>query len=754
MLNKIILALLLMLSQLALSQNTIEGKIYNAKNNIPLDGANLYFPELKKGAVSDENGYFVIKNLPDGNYRIQVTYLGFQPVVKTIQPGEAEPIEIKLNPIVIHAEEIIVSSGSYTTQHQNAIRIESLDAEQIANNGQPTLVGNLQQTPGVDIISKGSGISKPVIRGLSNSNVIFLNDGVKLENFQFSENHPYLFDDSDAGKVEIIKGPASLLYGSDAVGGLINILNQHPAPVGALEGMVRQEYFSASKGLNSKILLKGSDEKFYWMAGGSFKTHKDYESGTGTTVPNSRFNHSGISATAGLNTSSGNYELVYDYFSPQSGMTVSGVENLIEEGERSNQVWYQDLSNHLVSLKGKTFFGSSKLNTRVSYQSNHRQLTTNGTTPVDMTMNNLSYDLKYHFPAKGEDIYIVGFQGAFKENKNGDAPNRVLPNHTVTDFALYGMIQYPLTEKLHVQAGVRGDARTIDIPGQEASGHSHEEEKHEEEEEHEELLEAFNESYQNLSGSAGFTYRFTETLLLRSNLSLGYRTPNSAEISQDGIHSTRFERGNKNLKSQRNYEADINLHYHCCHLMFDVAAFYNRVNDYIFLDGTGETVEEEGTVYPLYQYRQQDATLQGVEAGFETNILQWLNVKASYAGLRGKLINDENLPFIPHNKARMFLTAEGEKLGFIAKPKVRVSGLHAFRQEHPSEFETSSEAYTVVDLMASARLMIGHHALDFGVSVLNLFDEAYIDHLSTLKPMGYAATGRNIRVWLQIPIGK
>ncbi len=81
MLNKIILALLLVLSQLALSQNTIEGKIYNAKNNNPLDGANLYFPELKKGAVSDENGHFVIKNLPDGSYRMQVTYLGFQPMV-------------------------------------------------------------------------------------------------------------------------------------------------------------------------------------------------------------------------------------------------------------------------------------------------------------------------------------------------------------------------------------------------------------------------------------------------------------------------------------------------------------------------------------------------------------------------------------------------------------------------------------------------------------------------------------------------
>ncbi|MDZ7774207.1 MAG: TonB-dependent receptor [Bacteroidales bacterium] len=162
--------------------------------------------------------------------------------------------------------------------------------------------------------------------------------------------------------------------------------------------------------------------------------------------------------------------------------------------------------------------------------------------------------LKYHFPSQGDAVYLAGIQGAFKENENGEAPNRVLPDHTSNDIALYTLIQYPFSEKLHFQAGVRGDARTIDIPEQEASGHSHDEEAHEEEEE--EHLEAFGEAYQNFSGSAGLTYRLNPKLLFRANLSSGYRTPNTAELSQEGIHGIRYERGNRALNSQRNYEAD------------------------------------------------------------------------------------------------------------------------------------------------------------------------------------------------------
>jgi iron complex outermembrane receptor protein len=430
-------------------------------------------------------------------------------------------------------------------------------------------------------------------------------------------------------------------------------------------------------------------------------------------------------------------------------MTVPNVTGLTAD-ERANNIWYQNLSNHLVTGRGNTFFGKSKLSTRVSYQNNHRMLHTIDATAVDMVMSNLSFDIKYHFPSQGDAAYLAGIQGAFKENENGEASNRVLPDHTSNDIALYTLIQYPFSEKLHFQAGVRGDARTIDIPEQEASGHSHDEEANEEEEE--EHLEAFEEAYQNFSGSAGLTYRMNPKLLFRANLSSGYRTPNTAELSQEGIHGIRYERGNRALNSQRNYEADLNVHYHCCHLMFDAALFYNQIDDFIFLEATGSTVEEEGATYPLYIYGQGNATIQGAEIGIESNPTTWLNAKATYATLRGKLANGGNLPFIPHDKLRLFIRAEKKQIGVLKKPYIRISGLYAFGQEHPSRFETPTGEYMVLDLTTATTLKAGTQSLKLGISITNLLDTSYIDHLSTLKPLGYNAMGRNFQLWLNVPL--
>lgn len=747
--KSIVATLLSLVATLSFAQESIEGIVINTLNNKTLKGAHLYLPELKKGAVSNADGSFTISNLPKGNYRLQATFMGFQPQVIDVNTNRQEQITVALSPSSIKAEEIIVTAGSYTTQHQNAIRIESLDPDMLEDQGGATLLNNLTTIPGVDLISKGAGLSKPVIRGLSNSNILFLNDGVKLENFQFSENHPYLFDDSDAGRIEVIKGPASLLYGSDAVGGLINILSEMPAPAGETEIKFRQGYHSATQGYNTRFLLKNTGDKVYWMAGGTLKSHKDYGSGTGHTVPNSRFNNSGLSATAGINTAAGNYELSYDYFQPRIGMTVPDVAGLTDGNERTNKIWYQDLSNQLLTVRGKTFFNKSKLSTRIAYQNNHRKLQGRSNALVDMLMTTLSYDVKYHFPSEGDVVYLAGIQGAVKNNENGDTPNRVLPDHNTTDIALYTLIQYPLTEKLHFQAGLRGDARTIDIPEQESSGHSHEEEEQEEEENH---LEAYNQSYEDLSGSAGLTYRLTPELLLRGNLSSGYRTPNTAELSQEGIHGIRYEQGNRSLTSQRNYQADLNMHYHCCHLMFDLALFYNRIDDFIFMAATGQTIVEEETTYPLYRYEQGNASIRGAEAGFEINPVSWLNLKTTFATLRGQLADGNNLPFIPHDKMRVFVKAEREKISFLIQPYIKVSGLYAMKQDHPSKFETVTGSYTVLDVAAATTLMAGNQTLKAGITVTNVLDADYIDHLSTLKPMGYHALGRNFNVWINIPL--
>ena len=285
--------------------------------------------------------------------------------------------------------------------------------------------------------------------------------------------------------------------------------------------------------------------------------------------------------------------------------------------------------------------------------------------------------------------------------------------------------------------------RTIDIPEQKSSGNPQDST----------TTQALNKSYDNLSGSAGLTWRLNEKFLIRTNFASGYRTPNTAELSQQGIHGNRYEQGNRELKSQRNYETDLNIHYHCCHMMLDVAAYYNSISDYIFLSPTDETVTAgDGSEYDLYKYLQTDAIIQGFEVSYEINPFPWLNTRLNYSFIRAEQSDGTHLPFIPQDKLKLRLKAEREELGILKNPHVNLSARYAFEQDRPSRFETSTAGYLVLDAGLGTNVELGDQSLKAGIRVNNLLDEAYFDHLSTLKPLGFHQTGRNVQLWLELPL--
>jgi len=256
------LLIFLFVFRIVLSQNQLSGIITVQETGDPLAGATVYIPELSKGIVSDKKGYYKLENLPAGTFTVEYSFMGFRTIVVKITLNEAFFTQnVSLYSTVIQTHEVVVSSSSYTTQHENAVKIETLKADQILLSGHPNIIGSIAEIAGIDMITKGNGISKPVIRGLSNSNVVVLNNGVKLENYQFSEDHPFLVDEFGVGQVEVIKGPASLLYGSDAVGGIINIVPEKPAPSGYVQGEITNQYFTNSRGVTSSMGIKGTGNK-------------------------------------------------------------------------------------------------------------------------------------------------------------------------------------------------------------------------------------------------------------------------------------------------------------------------------------------------------------------------------------------------------------------------------------------------------------------------------------------------------------
>ncbi len=731
-----IIMLFAMMNQIGFAQNSIKGRVIDKTNNEALSFANVYLPEQNKGTLTDKNGEFVLTNLPKGEFKIQFSYVGYKTIIKTILANKTETIlNIEMETAVLQAEEVVISGGTYSTQHENAIKIELIKRKEIASTGTLTFIEALANVPGVDMIAKGTGVAKPVIRGLSMTNILMLNNGVKMENFQFSENHPFLIDEFGIDRIEIIKGPASLLYGSDAVGGVINVLKEKPAPINKILGDYNIQYHSNTQGIVSNLGIKGSSESFFWGLRGGIKSHTDYRDGNNDYVPNTRFNENSFKANLGINKSFGLFRLYYDYNQPKLGMCVGDVVTLTTENGRKNKLWYQDLTNHIISTRNTLFLGKFKIDLNAVYQMNNRRLQTDEDKPffemVNMDLNTFSYEVKTYLPSTANSEYIIGLQGANKTNRNNEAPNHVLPDVDVNDFSVFGLTQHTFFKKLKTQAGIRYDFRSIST-------------------EAETNKEAVNTDYGNVSASLGATYEVNKNILLRTNFASAYRTPNIAELTQNGMHGARYEQGNSELKSQRNYEADLSAHFHSKFVMVDISGFYNSINDYIFIAPTADTIDNGDKIY---RYSQINSEIYGGELSIDVLPVDWLNFKTSYTYLIGKQDDGSYLPFIPQNKLRIELKFQKQKLAFLKNTFFKVGGLFAAKQNNPAMFETKTDSYFLLNAGIGTEIKWANQMISLSVQANNLLNETYIDHLSTLKEMGYYNIGRNISINLKIPFG-
>ncbi|WP_372753574.1 TonB-dependent receptor domain-containing protein, partial [Labilibaculum sp.] len=569
--TKYILAILLSLPQFSyglgeIKNNKLSGTITDAENGMQMPGVSIFIPELQKGSVSQSDGSYLLENLPKGKITIQFSFIGYESKIEIINISkEYSELNIAMQFTSVTTQDVVVSGGFPSAQHENSIKISLLSKQELELLATPSLGEKLASIPGVDVISRSPGISTPVIRGLSLNNILFLNNGVRLENFQFSSDHPFLVSDQGADRIEVIKGPASLLYGSDAMGGVINILREKPAPSNTLQADASSQYHSVSEGLATNVGVKASYKNWFWMLRANQQSHKDYKDGSGEYVPNSRFNSKGLQLGLGLVKNIGSFKIYYDYLRPKLGLTNATSIDLVNTDNRKNYYWYQNLSQHLISLRNRLFLDNYKLEMNAAYQFNQRRLNGNPESEnfrlVDMNLNTFTYDSKLYFPSSESNQFLVGIQGMHQSNTNHEAPNRIIPDAQIDDFSVFTLFKKELNN-IGLQLGVRYDHRSLYVPEQESAGHSHEESEEEEDDDHDEETIHINRTFDNLNASLGATFHLSENLFLRSNFASGYRAPNLAELTQDGLHNDRYEEGDPNLDPQKSLESDLGIHYH------------------------------------------------------------------------------------------------------------------------------------------------------------------------------------------------
>jgi len=721
------------------AQNNLKGKVSD-QDNLPLSGATIFLPELNKGTMADKNGLYILSGLPSGKVKIQISYIGYTSKIETIilQDPETE-LNVTLETTTIRTEEIVVTGGYSSTQHENAIKIEALKLEYSDIKPTPNLTDIITKIPGVNMISKGSGVSKPVIRGLSMNDILILNNGVRFENYQYSDHHPLGIDEFGIEDIEVIKGPSSLLYGSDAIGGVINFIKEKPAPIGTIEGDYNLQLFSNTLGISNNFGLKGSSQHFFGGIRLGQKSNSDFLQGGGDFVPNTRFKEYSIKLNTGFTGRYGTFILFYDYSRQNLGLAEEEAIEAIAKRGRNLEIFYQQFNTHLLSTQNKIYLGKMKLDINSAYQNTELiHFGEPSAYEIQMRLASLTYDAKLYLPSDKNSEYIVGYQGMYQNNLNlNDRETKLLPDASIFNNSIFFLLQKTFFNKLKFQTGLRFDDKSINTMALGDAGQP-------------DYREALDKKYNSLSGSLGATYSISEKFLLRSNFASAYRTPNLAELTSNGQHETRYEIGEKNLIPEKSYEIDLSMHYHVDNLTIDLAGFYNNINNYIFISPTGDTTSNG--IY-IYKYEQNNSYLYGAEAGihFHPEAMKWLHLLTTFSSVTGKQKNGSNLPFIPAKKIYMELRAEKESLAFLHKAFLMVTATNVFKQENIASEETPTNAYTLMDISFGGQIKVKDQFISISLGATNIFDKQYIDHLSTLKEVGFFNPGRNFTMTLKIP---
>ena len=756
---KIILRALILLGCLSVSaQNKLSGVITDVQNK-PLFGVEVYANEIHKGTITNEKGVYNLKNLPNGKVKISFSYLGFQTQTKIINfTSKNQSVDVLLLESVFTIDEVIISTPFNKLQSENVMKVERITAANLKRTGAPTLIAGLQNIAGVSQISTGTGIGKPVIRGLSGNRVLVYAQGVRLENQQFGDEHGLGLNDEGIESAEVIKGPASLLYGSDALGGVLYLNPEKFALANTTSTSISQKLFSNTLGSNTSIGFKTSNDSWKYLARISSNFHSDYKTPNNQRVTNTRFRENDFKFGLGYNSAKYASEFRYNYNTSKLGITEGiGIQN-----KSTNPLEpFQQIDNNIISLHNHFFFKNSKLDVDLGYIYNdrnefeehhdeHEDVHDDDDDDEDhheeeepalrLKLKTFNYNLKYHFPTSKNGVdRILGLQGMNQSNKNF-GEEILIPNAKINDIGLFYTANKQW-ENSSMQAGIRFDKRFLTT---EKHIVVHEDETH--------VFNPLDKNYSSFTASLGYKFNLFNKITTRINTASGFRAPNLAELSSNGVHhgTNRFEIGNANLANEKNIQLDIALEYKTDHIELFVNGFYNHLNDYIYLIPTGAV--EDGA--PVFEYTQNNAKLYGGEFGFHLHPhpIDWLHLESSYEMVIGKQQNGNYLPLIPANTFKNKIRTEFEVSKWLRNGYTNLTVASTLKQNNVGQFETSTSSYNLISFGFGGDVAFNSIKFNTNISVNNLLNTKYVHHLSRLKSDGILNAGRNLVVGVSFKI--
>ncbi|MET3126378.1 iron complex outermembrane receptor protein [Arcicella rosea] len=781
-------------------QNIISGKVLLNETNEVIIGANVYIPELRTGTSTDVNGFYQIKNLPKGEFTLQVSYVSLKTITKKVNVKNATKQDFEMENSATSLEEVVITgAGIKTLVKESPVPIAALSRAQWLQSTSTNLVDAIVKLPGVSQIMTGPTLSKPIIRGLGFNRVITVHDGVRQEDNQWGEEHSLHIDEFSIERYEIIRGAGSLMYGSDGLGGVISVISPTPTESDKINGNVLYNY-QTNNGLHGfSVNLGGNKNGFVWTSRLSNKNAGNYQNAFDGLVNGSKFQELNYSGMIGLNKKWGFSRIYFSkfgqdiniidgtrdaegFFSKQ--IVINGQSKTVRVSEEElknpsiNPSNSQSLSNYKVSWNNYLMLGKSSLSLNVAYSQNHRREYGNVLKPFEADLyfylQTLYYDARFNFPEKNNFEVTIGTNG-MAQTMNNRGNETLYPNFNLFDNGVF-VFSKKKFNKLIISGGLRFDIRQLDIhklyidsegkfqtkPSANTS----------------ERFAGFNKTFQNATGSFGAVYKINHLLSVKTNVARGFRAPSVPEISSNGEHAGtfRYEIGNINQQSEVSLQNDLGLTFENSSLYIDLNLFSNRINHYTFSERVQNISGKDSIIngVPVFRYQQGNARLLGLEAVVTYNpaSARWFSFTQSYSSVNGVNISAKNdsakyLPFMPPPRWLSNVKLTKNTLGKHLRNTYFSVELEHNQQQNNAllayNTETKTPAYSLVNVGTGATITNLKKKALFSIylNVNNLLDNTYQSHQSRLKYLDVNQTtgrqgvynmGRNISVKVLVPI--
>ena len=717
-------------SQAISTNETLRGEVTEATTGEPIPGASVLIEELDRGVAADADGQFEFRSLPPGTYTLSVQAVGFRTVTREVNhPGDGI-ITVKLQAEVLRGEEMIVTSSPIgrNIRYQPA---QSINAEKLQRNAAPSLGEILDGNPGVTTRSFGSAPARPVIRGFDGDRVLVMQNGERMGDLSGTAvDHAVGIDPLSMDRVEVIRGPASLMYGSGAIGGVVNMFsNDMPREWEAGTRANIASHVSTVNRMGAGLInARHGGERFAATGRMIYRNGGDLQTPEGrlpdTAIDNLSFGAGVGYRTGGFETGLSMTGMNYTYGLPEA---IDDIDESIEI--RMNRFNIQSIST--MQLGG--FFDHAEL--RVHYSDyGHDEIEIEQLDPhlvqeeveISFDQQTLSSSLVLRHRPLGAMEGALGLSFNRSHIKVGGA-DALTPNASGYFLAGYLYEEITLSRPFTLKTGLRMEWKETFVKPNELFP---------DESEFEDRGDLV------LSGALGLNYTPNGNWTAGVQIARAYRTPTIEELYSFAPHSAAgsFDVGDPTLQNEFSIGTDLFIQRRGERFRGEFSLFSNIVDNFVDFSPTGDVHELSGL--PVFEYRSKDAIVYGFELSTELTLTDNISTAIGFDYVRGheRTGDQNNLTFIPPFRTHLQLMYDNGT--WWAGPRARIVN----RQDKTAPNEDPTGGHLLIGGDAGYRL---GHGFTFSLRLDNLLNEQYRDHLSRVENRDAPMPGRNLNAMLR-----